>query len=75
MDIIPRYEKKILEETDEYQIYITGWGVTRKSFKTQDSTPEFLDFQVTAPETWEDAKRRMAILDDERPLGVSEKEL
>lgn len=66
VDITPRYEKKILEETDEYQIYTTGWGVTQKSFKTQDSTPEFLDFKVTTPEVWEDAKRRMAILDDER---------
>ena len=66
VNITPRYEEKILEETDTYKIYTTGWGVTQKSFKTQDSTPEFIDFKVTTPEAWEDAKRRMQILDDSR---------
>ncbi len=64
VDITPRYEEKIIEETDRYRIYTTKWGVTQKSFKTLDSTPHFLDFTVTTPEAWEDAKRRMKLDDD-----------
>jgi uroporphyrinogen decarboxylase len=59
VDITPQYEKKIIEETKDYTIYTTGWGVTQKEFKEQDSTPEFIDFKVTTPDAWEDAKKRM----------------
>lgn len=67
VDITPRYEKKIIEDTPEYQIYTTAWGVTQKSFKQQDSTPEFLDFKVTTPEAWAEAKKRMTVEDDRIP--------
>ena len=49
MDITPRYEEKVLEETDDYRIVTSEWGVTMKQFKEQDSTPEFLDFTVSPP--------------------------
>lgn len=61
VDISPRYEEKILEETDHYRIYTTSWGVTLKQFKELDSTPEFLDFTVTNEEAWEKAKKRMTL--------------
>ena len=61
-NISPRYEEKTLEETDRWRIYTTGWGVTMKQFKELDSTPEFIDFKVTTPEAWQDAKRRMCDL-------------
>ena len=67
VDITPRYEEKVLEETDEYRIYTTRWGVTQKSFKFMDSTPEFLDFKVTTPEAWADAKARMTVDDSRIP--------
>lgn len=67
VDITPRYEQKVLEETDDYVIYTTAWGVTQKSFKVLDSTPEFLDYTVVTPEAWEDAKRRMTVDDDRIP--------
>ena len=59
IDITPRYEEKVLEETDEYRIYTTKWGVTQKSFKAMDSTPQFLDYKVVTPEAWAEAKSRM----------------
>lgn len=59
VDISPRYETKIIEETDRYKIVTTPWGVTLKEFKEEDSTPEFLDYKVDTPEDWEDAKKRM----------------
>ena len=59
VDITPRYEIKVLEETDRYKIETTPWGVVLKNFKELDSTPEFIDFTVTTPEAWEEAKARM----------------
>lgn len=64
VDITPRYEEKVLEETEDYRIVTSEWGVTMKQFKEQDSTPEFLDFTVTTPEAWEKAKARMTVSKD-----------
>ena len=59
VDISPRYEERILEQTDEYTIATSGWGVTMKNFHIPDSTPQFLDFKVTGPDSWEEARARM----------------
>ncbi len=61
VDISPRFEKKIIEDTDRYTIFTSEWGVTMKQFKEEDSTPEFIDFKVNTPEEWEKAKQRMTI--------------
>lgn len=65
VDISPRYEQKVIEETDRYVIATSQWGVTMKHFKEEDSTPEFLDFSVTTAEKWAEAKSRMTV-DDNR---------
>ena len=67
VDITPRYEVRVLEETDRYRIETTPWGVTLKNFKELDSTPEFLDYNVTTPEAWAEAKARMTLEDDRIP--------
>ena len=59
IDVSPRYEQTLIEETDEYTIRKTNWGVTLKNFKTEDSTPEFIDFTIVDPDAWQDAKARM----------------
>ena len=61
VDISPRYEYQVLEETDHYIIHTNQWGVTIREFKDADSTPEFLDFTVTTPQAWEEAKARMTV--------------
>ncbi len=61
LDISPRYPRKVLEETDRYIIFTTEWGVTLKQLKEEDATPEFLDFTVTTPEAWAEAKKRMTV--------------
>ena len=58
-DITPQYPVTVLEETDEYEIVTSPWGVTMKNFKALDSTPEFLDFKVNTAQAWLDAKQRM----------------
>lgn len=59
VDNSPRYEQKIIEQTDDYVIYTTSWGATLKSWKKHGSTPEFLDFTIQDAEKWLDAKSRM----------------
>lgn len=59
VDITPRYECKTVEETDEYRIFTTAWGATMKDFKHSATVPEFLDFHVTTPAVWAEAKARM----------------
>lgn len=67
VDITPRYEEKIIEETDDYTIYTSKWGVTMKSWKNMNSTPEFLDFTITSPDKWAEAKKRMDLSMDRIP--------
>lgn len=64
VDITPRYETRLIEETGRYRIFTSPWGVTMKQFKELDSTPEFLDFKVSDSDAWQDAKRRMAVTPD-----------
>ena len=59
VDNSPRFEEKVIEETDEYKIYTTPWGVTLKNWKHMASTPQFLDFTITDPESWKKAKERI----------------
>ena len=58
-DTSPRYEEKVIEETEEYRVTTSAWGVTMRRQKHADSTPEFLDFTITDPESWRAAKKRM----------------
>ncbi len=67
VDNSPQYEAKTLEETDEYVIYTTEWGATQKSFKQMDSTPDFIDFKITDPDKWLEAKKRMSPTRDRIP--------
>ncbi len=69
LDISPRYEVEILEETDRYIIKTTPWGTTEKEFKEEDSTPEMLDFKVTDAVAWADAKKRMLDLSGRLDIG------
>ena len=59
VDISPRYPVKILAETETSITRTTEWGVTLRYNKEIDSTPGFLDYTVTTPETWEQCKERM----------------
>ena len=67
VDISPRVEEKILEDTPRYYIATSPWGVTMKHFKEEDSTPEFLDFTVVDEASWQKAKARMTLEDDRIP--------
>ncbi len=59
VDNSPRYPVKVIEETDEYKIHTTSWGATLKNWKHAASTPEFMDFTMTDPDKWAEAKKRI----------------
>jgi uroporphyrinogen decarboxylase len=58
-DNSPKYPEEVLEETPEFKIVKTKWGATLKSWKHVASTPEFLDFTIKDPDSWQAAKKRM----------------
>jgi len=73
VDVSPQYEARIIEETDDYKVYTTKWGATQKEWKTADSTPEFIDFTITSPDKWREAKSRMVPTRDRIPWDYLEK--
>jgi uroporphyrinogen decarboxylase len=58
-DTSPRYPVETVEETDEYVVRTTSYGVTVRNWKHAASTPEFLDHTVTDPDAWRAARERM----------------
>ncbi|MCI0513668.1 hypothetical protein L0128_10685 [candidate division KSB1 bacterium] len=59
VDNSPRYPVLVLAETETTKTYISNWGVTLKQWKFAASTPEFLDFTIRDPDSWQRAKARM----------------
>ena len=81
VNVTPRYESKVVEENERYVVQTTEYGVTLKYIKGEDSTPEFLDYTITSPQKWEEAKKRInhdpdrvdwKFLDDNLPKWHSE---
>jgi len=60
VDNSPRFETRIIEDTDEYTIQATAWGVILKSWKHAASTPQFLDFTIVDPQSWAAARDRIS---------------
>lgn len=67
VDISPRYPARVLEETDEYVISTSSYGVTMKNWKHAGGVPEFLDFTIVDRASWAEAKARMTPTDDRIP--------
>jgi len=58
-DNSPQYPRKTLEETADYRIETTAWGVTTKNWKHAGGVPEFIDFTIVDEDSWRQAKKRM----------------
>jgi len=63
-DIGPRYEEKVIEETDDYVINLDSWGTTAKNWKHVSSTPHWIARTIVDRESWKAAKARMVMTDD-----------
>jgi uroporphyrinogen-III decarboxylase len=56
VDNSPQYERRTVEETDEFVTTVTEWGTTLKNWKMEASTPQFLDFTIVDRNSWAEAK-------------------
>ena len=61
LDNSPRYDTRTVEETDRYITRTTDWGATIRNWKLETSTPEFLDFTITGPDQWAQARKRLTM--------------
>jgi len=59
------FEQRVLEETDEYEIFVTNKGITRKGLKhgrskhgTRASMDQFMDFPVKTREDFVEMRKR-----------------
>ncbi len=59
IDISPQYPVKVIEDTEQYTIVTSAYGVTMRNWKHAGSVPEFLDFTIVDPASWQEAKVRM----------------
>ena len=67
VDNSPRFPKVIHEQTDEYTVMTTEWGVKLRQWNHSGGTPEFLDFTIIDPDSWRKAKARMTPTRDRIP--------
>lgn len=58
-DVSPRYESRVVEETEEYITTFDSWGTTQKNWKHASSTPHWLGRTVVDRASWEHAKARL----------------
>lgn len=66
-DNSPQYERRVVDETDEYQTVTSQWGVTQKTWKHAASTPQFLDFTIVDRTSWAEAKAHIQPTPDRIP--------
>jgi len=59
LNISPRYEERLIQETDAWKINTTAWGATVKTFKHESGGQEELDFTVISPDSWRKTKERI----------------
>lgn len=67
VDNSPEYEERVIEDTDEHRVFTSKFGVTMMKWKHAASTPKFLDFTITDPASWQEAKKRITPSPDRIP--------
>jgi len=59
LGLMPGFEGKVLEETDEYRIVREGDGVISQQWKNKSCIPHFIDFTLKGAKEWDDFKKRL----------------
>jgi len=49
----PAFDRTVVEETDDWVVFIDGWGIRRRDLKGNESMSEFLEFPVKGRPDWE----------------------
>lgn len=53
----PAFERTILEQTDEWEVFIDTWGIRRRNFRASESMSEFIEFPI---KNWDDWRKYKA---------------
>jgi uroporphyrinogen decarboxylase len=67
---IPPFERRVIEETDEFRIETDWLGRKTKLIKSSASIPLALEFPVKDAGSWADYKRRLAFSEDRIGAGL-----
>ena len=73
-DNSPRLPVYTVEETEDYIIRTTPWGVANKNFKSHTTTPEDVSHVVNSYEAWKKVRERMTPADDRIPWDMLRRE-
>ena len=73
VDNSPRYPERVLEDTADYTVTTSNFGVTMKQWKNVNSTPQFLEHTIVDSDSWRKAKERVAPTDDRINWGWLQK--
>ena len=73
-DNSPRYPITVIEATDEYRIYTTPWGATRKDYYDQSGALGYLDYTLKDRDAWAKAKELMQPSRDRIPWEMLDRE-
>jgi len=65
----PKIERKVIEEDEDFVVFIDSWGIKRRDFKHHESMSEFIEFPVKNRRDWE--KFREERLDPDNPDRLS----
>ena len=58
-DLSLRFPGEVIEDNDEYRIYVDANGRTLKNWKDRTSTPMLIDYKIKTREDWEQHKHLM----------------
>ena len=72
-DNSPQLPVRVVEETDNYIVRTTPWGVTLKNFKHNTTTPENLHYEISTSDAWDKVKERIQPTDDRIPWDMLKK--
>jgi hypothetical protein len=65
----PKFEYKVLEETDDYVVHTDSWGIVRRDYKHGESMAGFLEFPVKTRADWERYREERLNPDDPERLA------
>lgn len=67
VDNSPQYPEQVVEETPEYRVHTSRFGTTMRDWTHAGGVPEFLAHTIVDPQSWAEAKARMAPSRDRIP--------
>lgn len=65
----PRFDREVIEETDEFVVFYDSWRIKRRDTKLGESMSDFLAFPVKDRNDWIEFRDRYLDPDDPRRLG------